>query len=199
MSNESYEQRCRVLLRAYPRRYREVREEELLGTLLDVANPDLAVPSFGDSWDIVRGGLATRLHSRPPVLSWLAYRLWDGQVPVEYRYWVRDDVFGRLHYLRRRLSRIVYPPVIMAAGCTVVYVTDSLQGFSRDFPTPYFPTGGGWIWFWVLFALLSLIPIPPLERRIRQHILMRHELALDGTTYDHENPWPIGPLEKPLS
>lgn len=199
MSNESYEQRCRVLLRAYPRRYREVREEELLGTLLDVADPDLAVPSFGDSWDIVRGGLAARLHGRPPVLSWLAYRLWDGQVPVEYRYWVRDDVFGRLHYLRRRLGRFGLTFGMMALTYTGTYAMDRFEGHAHNLPVPVLPASGGWIWFWVLFVLLSLTPIPPQERRIRQRILMRHELALDGTTYDHENPWPIGPLEKPLT
>jgi hypothetical protein len=199
MSNESYEQRCRALLRAYPRRYREVREEELLGTLLDVANPDLAVPSFGDSWDIVRGGLAARLHARPPALSWLAYRLWDGQVPVEYRYWVRDDVFGRLHYLRRRLGRLGLTFGMMALTYTGMYAMGRLEGDVHDFPVPVLLASGGWIWYWVLIALLTLTPIPPLDRRIRQRILMRHELALDGTTYDHENPWPIGPLEKPLS
>src|SRR4051794_37810995 len=143
----SYEQRCRVLLRAYPRRYREVREEELLGTLLDVANPDLAVPSFGDSWDIVRGGLATRLHSRPPVLSWLAYRLWDGQVPIEYRYWVRDDVFGRLHYLRRRLGRLGLTFGMMTLTYTGMYAMGRLEGNVHNFPVPVLPASGGWIWY----------------------------------------------------
>jgi hypothetical protein len=98
--NESYERRCRLLLRAYPRRCREFREDELLGTLLDTAMPGQKTPSFRDSWDLVFGGLRNRLRDRPPLHWWLAYHLLGKHLPYAYRWWARDEIIGRFRVLR---------------------------------------------------------------------------------------------------
>jgi hypothetical protein len=54
----------RLLLRAYPRWYRDDRGQEMLTTLLDAAPPDRRRPAGRDAADLVAGGLRRRL--RPP-------------------------------------------------------------------------------------------------------------------------------------
>jgi hypothetical protein len=91
---DGYERRCRLLLRAYPRRYRETRGAEVLGTLLDLAEPGQRSPSPRDSFDVVRGGVLTRLREHPPFKQWLLYRVFGKRLPAEWRAWTRDDIFG---------------------------------------------------------------------------------------------------------
>lgn len=83
---QRYERRCRTLLRAYPPRYRATREDELLGTLLDVAAPGQTTPSVRQSWDIVRGGLTNRWRTRPPLHRWLGYRFLWTRLPYQHRW-----------------------------------------------------------------------------------------------------------------
>src|SRR4051812_19900903 len=103
MNHDAYERRCRTLLRAYPPRYRQSRQDELLGTLLDAAPAERDTPTLRDSWDVIRGGLQFRLHDRPPLHWWLAYRVLHKRLPYRYRWWARDDILGRYHFLRRCL------------------------------------------------------------------------------------------------
>jgi hypothetical protein len=68
----SYEARCRLLLRAYPRSWRAHREQEILGVLLAMhdqqdehparsgAHPSTHRPSWGVHLDLLTGGLETR-------------------------------------------------------------------------------------------------------------------------------------------
>jgi hypothetical protein len=53
--------RYRRLLVAYPRAYRTRRGDELVATLLDVAEPGRRVPRLGDSVDLIASGLRRRL------------------------------------------------------------------------------------------------------------------------------------------
>lgn len=91
---DEYERRCRRLLRAYPPRYRSTRGAEVLGTMLDLAEPGRRAPSLRDSVDVVWGGLLTRLRERPPFRQWLLYRLLGRRLPPQWRAWTRDDIFG---------------------------------------------------------------------------------------------------------
>lgn len=100
MNHDAYERRCRALLRAYPPRYRQSRQDELLGTLLDAAPAERDTPTLRDSWDVIRGGLKFRLHDRPPLHQWLAYRLLNRTLSYRYRWWARDDILGRYYFLR---------------------------------------------------------------------------------------------------
>src|SRR4051812_45620380 len=100
----TYEDRCRLLLRAYPPRYRRGREEELLATMLDCAEPGRAAPTLRESADVIRGGLITRLRTHPPLWRWLAYRLYDKRLPEAYREFARDDITGRFYAARRLLN-----------------------------------------------------------------------------------------------
>jgi hypothetical protein len=91
---DTYERRCRRLLRAYPIRWRERRGDELIGTLLDLAEPEQGRPSLRGSFDVVRAGLLTRWREHPPPGPWLLYRLGGKRLPSEWRMWTRDDILG---------------------------------------------------------------------------------------------------------
>ena len=79
-------------LRAYPRRWRRERADEVTALLADLAGPDATRLSAGTVVGLVRAGWATRLRTRPPLRHVLAYRLMDRRVPARYRGWVRDDI-----------------------------------------------------------------------------------------------------------
>jgi hypothetical protein len=54
------ERHCQLLLRAYPAAYREVRGEEIIGTLLDATPPERSWPWPRDSRGLIVGGLRAR-------------------------------------------------------------------------------------------------------------------------------------------
>ncbi|KAB2337890.1 hypothetical protein [Actinomadura rudentiformis] len=178
-----YERRCRTLLRAYPPSYRKARAEELIGTLLDAAEPGRDIPSLGVSWDVVRGGLITRWRARPPLHHWLAYRLIDKRVPYRYRMWVRDDVLGRWHFARSFASGFAYSWLFMLATWTVM----SLITGDSPLPLPL-PYGDGWWLLIGLCAVLLFVVAPLLERRTRRRILHKHEFLPDGTPCEESQP-----------
>lgn len=86
--------------RAYPRRWRRARGEELVGLLADLAGPDATRLDARAVVDVVRGGLATRWREHPPLGAWLRYRLLDVPLPPAYRAWALDDLEGGLWRLR---------------------------------------------------------------------------------------------------
>ena len=57
----SLERRYRKLLRAYPVGYRAQREEEILGTYLELASQDRRWPAARDAADVLAGSLRERL------------------------------------------------------------------------------------------------------------------------------------------
>jgi len=87
-----FERSARFWLRAYPRRWRAARGEEVLGVLLDLAAPGERRVGARTALDLVRGGWATRLRGRPPLLPWLGYALLGRRIPTPYRAWAKDDI-----------------------------------------------------------------------------------------------------------
>ncbi|GAB2840904.1 hypothetical protein GCM10022221_45250 [Actinocorallia aurea] len=173
-----FERRCNLLLRSYPPRYREVRRDEIVATLLDAAEPGASVPSPRESWDVVRGGWATRLRDRPPLWRWLAYRLLDIRVPYRHRMWVRDDALGRFHFLRTNVGHLVFMSIIMvvvSAGMGLYYGTAVLSIAET--------TAEGWLMTAGVVAFTLLNPL--FHRGFRRRILLKHEFDEDGT--------PLGP------
>ena len=67
------ERRYRLLLLAFPRRYRARRGEEILGTLMEAAGPNRCWPTLGEAVDLVDTGLQARtgLSARSPLGSLL--------------------------------------------------------------------------------------------------------------------------------
>lgn len=69
----SLERRVRLLLRAYPSRWRDERGEDLVATVLDVSGPDRQWPSVWMAADLVVGGLVERAHQhKREAGGWLA-------------------------------------------------------------------------------------------------------------------------------
>ena len=89
-------------LRAYPRRWRAARGDEVLGVLADLAAPGARRSGPRSALDLVRGGWATRLREHPPFGAWLLYRTFDRRIPG-YHAWLRDDIDGALGPARRYL------------------------------------------------------------------------------------------------
>jgi hypothetical protein len=101
------ERTTRFWMRAYPRRWREVRGEELLGLVVDLAGPDARHLGAPAAFDLVRGGWATRWRERPPAHTWMLYRMFDRRIPAAYRSWALDDIDGFWYPMRRNLPLIV--------------------------------------------------------------------------------------------
>jgi hypothetical protein len=179
-----YERRCRTLLRAYPARYRQVRGDELLGTLLDAAEPGRTVPSPGVCWDVVRGGLMTRRRLRPPLHRWLLYRTLDVRLPYQYRWWARDDALGRWYGVRTRLIAITFPLLFQIVGGAVMTLTGAPFSYSWD----------QWPWL-VGIVVICVLPIWPFEGAQRRGKLRKHEFTPDGTSYEALPP--AGPAATP--
>ena len=112
-----FERSARFWLRAYPRRWRAARGEELLGVLLDLAAPGARRVGTRTALDLLRGGWATRWREHPPLLPWLGYRVLDRRLPQEYLAWAKDDIDGALHGARVFLSAswvFVFPALVFA-------------------------------------------------------------------------------------
>ncbi|GEK20274.1 hypothetical protein [Cellulomonas xylanilytica] len=89
-----FERSVRRWLRAYPRRWRLRRSDEVVALLADLAAPGATRVDLRTAAGLVRSGWATRARTRPPLRHALAYRLLDRRVPTRYRGWVRDDLEG---------------------------------------------------------------------------------------------------------
>lgn len=151
-----FERSVRRWMRAYPRRWRQARGEELLGVLQDLAGPDADRLGARGALDLVRSGWATRWREHPPLGRWLAYRLLDRELP-DHRAWARDDIEGALYGVRSRLLIPALPAVLVAA--------------SEDGPVR-------WVWFVLAIAAVLVVP----TSRHRQ--LVRHLTgAQDGRVY----------------
>jgi hypothetical protein len=91
-------------MRAYPRRWREARGQELVDVVVDLAAPGAQRLDARSAFDLVRGGWATRWREHPLPHTWLLYRMFDRRIPVAYRSWALDDIDGFLYPMRRFLG-----------------------------------------------------------------------------------------------
>lgn len=154
---DTYERHCRLLVRAYPSRYRQTRGEELIGTLLDLAKPQQTSPSLRDSLDVIRGGIALRLRERPPLWHWALYRLFHKRLPYAYRWWAHDDLLGS-GYLARQCA-------------AWLLATSPLWAFIGLMPIE--------LVYQVIFVTLSrMLGFLP-QRSLRLYQLKRHEFHLE--------------------
>ena len=64
-------------MRAYPRRWRQVRGQELVDVVVDLAGPGAQALDPRSAFDLVRGGWATRWREHPLPHTWLLYRLFE--------------------------------------------------------------------------------------------------------------------------
>ena len=98
------ERSARFWMRAYPRRWRVARGQELLGVLFDLAAPGATGVGARTAFDLLRGGWATRWREHPPFGAWVAYRVINRTLPRQYRAWAKDDIDGIWFALRQAIS-----------------------------------------------------------------------------------------------
>jgi hypothetical protein len=95
-------------MRAYPRRWRQARGQELVDVVAELAGPGAQRLDPRSAFDLVRGGWATRWREHPLPHTWLLYRMFDRRIPVAYRSWALDDIDG-FWYPMRRFSGGAWP------------------------------------------------------------------------------------------
>ncbi|GAA3799161.1 hypothetical protein [Cellulomonas soli] len=100
-------------LRAYPRRWRATRADELTAVLADMAAPGARRLDVRSALGLLRAGWGTRWRERPPFWVAVGYR-WQMSVPApRYRAWVRDDIEGPLFPAREVAWRLWFIFVMM--------------------------------------------------------------------------------------
>ncbi len=98
---EQFERSARFWLRAYPRRWRRERADEVLGVLADLAEPGATRVGVRSALGLLLAGWAVRWRGRPLPHRWLGYRVLDLRLPREYRGWIADDIDGCWYALRQ--------------------------------------------------------------------------------------------------
>lgn len=143
-------------LRAYPRRWRAVRTDEITDVLADLAPDGARRLDLRSGLGLVRSGWATRWREHPPLGAWLGYVLLEHRLDPRYRDWVQDDVEGAFFYARRLL------------GASLVFLAISTgRLLAGD------PTGPDLLIAWIPVMLLgTALWAPQWRRRVVQRQLV---------------------------
>lgn len=162
--------RAELALRAFPKRFRSVRADEMRGVFADAADAgDTRVFGPRALADLVVAGWRERLRTRPPLRSFLAYRLVERRLPEPYHRWMFDDVGGRW-YLCRRLMWSMLPSLTLFGALALAF----------GLPLAIGPFAVGW--GAVSLAVVILSAFVDLGAGHRRRVLSRHG-------YDPEMRW----------
>lgn len=105
-------------LRAYPRRWRVARADEITAVLADLAPAGARRLDLRSGFGLLGAGWATRWREHPPLLAYLGYVALELRLDPRYRDWARDDIEGPWFVVRRWLvafaavSAIAWLPVL---------------------------------------------------------------------------------------
>ena len=161
----------RSWMRAYPRRWRAARGEEMFGLVADLARPGARRLSARASIDLLRGGWATRWREHPPLHNWLLYRMFDKRIPVRFRAWALDDINGYWFPLRRFAFESWWMP---------------LYALLPGFRATYF-----WAAAYLVLCVVSMLVGSARRRRtaVLKHVAARPgELVLEGALVIQDGP-----------
>ena len=158
---QRWERSARFWLRAYPRRWRVVRTNEVLAVLMDLAAPGARRVGVRTALDLLRGGWATRWRGHPPLWTWITYRF-EKKIPRRYRGWAGDDIEGFLFPARRMGFATWFYPILAFQN--------------RGTSAPLWPWWG-WLVAMVVLPMLGLVLGP---ERYREQARQRHLAAEAG-------------------
>ncbi|WP_431836478.1 hypothetical protein [Cellulomonas sp. Y8] len=105
-------------LRAYPRRWRAARADEITAVLADLAPPGARRLDLRSGLGLLVAGWRTRWREHPPLLAYLGYVGLELRLDPRYRDWARDDIEGTWFVVRRwvvpfaSLTAIAWLPVL---------------------------------------------------------------------------------------
>ncbi|MBW0253975.1 hypothetical protein [Cellulomonas sp. PS-H5] len=88
-------------LRAYPRRWRAARADEITAVLADLAPPGARRLDLRSGLGLLVAGWRTRWREHPPLLAYLGYVALELRLDPRYRDWARDDIEGTWFVVRR--------------------------------------------------------------------------------------------------
>lgn len=168
-----FERSARLWLRAYPRRWRLRRADEMVALLADLAGPDATRVDVRTAAGLVRSGWATRARTRPPLRHVLAYRLFDRRMPARYRGWVRDDLEGASSPLR----------ALVAVACVYAVIAVVLPLVTGE--RPHRPSGGALAVMLGMSIGILLRGPWQLHKQARKHLVAEpdEELTADSLLY----------------
>ncbi|MBD8057655.1 hypothetical protein IC607_01565 [Cellulomonas sp. JH27-2] len=110
----SFDRSVRFWLRAYPRRWRAVRADEVVEVLTDLAGPDVRRGGARTAVGLVAAGVAARWRMRPPTRVVARCRLLGLRPPAAYDPWLRDDLDGIFYNVRELIWRSPFLAVLVA-------------------------------------------------------------------------------------
>jgi hypothetical protein len=166
-----------LALRAFPRRFRAERSEEMRAVIAEArAVGDRDADSMRTLIDLVRSGWAERLRTRPPLRDYARYRMIGRPLPPAWHGWMREDVAGALFGLRAGLS-------------TLVIFVAVIVGLSFTFGGGVQAKGWSFVATQILvFMVVGLAATRPLRSRVlRDHGVA----ALDGAVASHQKAWDV--------
>jgi len=110
----TFDRSVRFWLRAYPRRWRAVRADEVVEVLTDLAGPDARRVGARTALGLVAAGVAARWRMRPPTRVVARYRLQGLRPPAAYDPWLRDDLDGIFYGVRELIWRAPFLAALVA-------------------------------------------------------------------------------------
>ncbi|WP_156043672.1 hypothetical protein [Cellulomonas sp. URHE0023] len=111
-------------LRAYPRRWRDERAAEITAVIADLAPEDASRLDARTALGLVGAGWQTRRRDRPPLGTYLAYRLLSRRPGPTYAGWVDDDRAGRFSAVRILLVQLLLASPVVAATWATMWWLD---------------------------------------------------------------------------
>jgi hypothetical protein len=177
------DRRLALALRAFPKRFRAARADEIMGTVAEVR-----AAGGGDGVgrrelvDLVLAGWAERWRTRPPMRTMLRYRWFEGRLDQRWHAWMFDDLRGWYplrHWLRSLVGMLVL-------SLTLQWVVDGVIGNAWGGP------GGSAGFFIYVVALASVGGVIEVFRHTnRTRILLRH--GYDASTWRPHDAVPVSP------
>jgi len=110
----SFDRSVRFWLRAYPRRWRVARADEVVEVLADLAGPEARRVDGRTAIGLLVAGIAARWRMRPPVRVVARYRLRGLRPSAAYDAWLHDDLDGIFYAVRQLAWRAPFLAALVA-------------------------------------------------------------------------------------
>ena len=128
------DRRLALALRAFPKRFRAARADEIMGTVAEArAAGDGDGVGRRELVDLVLAGWAERRRTRPPTWTLLRYRWLEGRLDQRWHAWMFDDLRG--WYPLRQWLRTLFSMVVVIV--MIVLVQGAVTGFEANTPFAY--------------------------------------------------------------